>query len=188
MILESTAIPALLIFSLLPFSAKDSNASTANEESNASQVASSQFKDGEAKGTFRYGDAKVDLKYAYARRIKAPIDQRAYAYSLLLSDQPIAEEVLKQKDDLWSSLSSADTFHKNMLHFFIDGEGKILKVSWSVSTRDLGTGGSLIYDTNKRGKTVTVSERSIQGDLKERDEVWGDWNYDVAFKANLIKL
>jgi hypothetical protein len=89
--LKTIAVLTLLLVSLAG-SLSASELSLARVESPSIEIALPALKIGEAKGSMTKS-ISVELKYAYARKVKAMGGQ---AYSLVLTDRPYSEDILKK--------------------------------------------------------------------------------------------
>ena len=116
------------------------------------------------------------MKYAYARKVQVQGDPM---YSLVLTDRPYSEDILKKGNDL----SDAVGFKDN-LHFLITTEGKIVTMNFYLS-QNIST--SKAYASANR-KTVTIGADSIEGELAEEDSDFDvKWSYRVSFKSAILK-
>ncbi|MEK6304541.1 MAG: hypothetical protein AABO41_27960 [Acidobacteriota bacterium] len=174
MTLRVIAVLALLLLSLTGWLSA-SEKSPAPVEGSPIEAASQQLKTGEAKGNL-IKNRTVELKYAYARRVKV---QGQPMYSLVLTDRPYSEDILKKGD----SLSDAVGF-KDKLHFVISTEGKIVTMNFLLSPPGLST--SKAYASANR-KSVTIGADSIEGELAEEDSDFEKWSYRVRFKSTILK-
>jgi hypothetical protein len=146
----------LLLFSW-SCSSKATETSVAQVESLANKVPLSQLKAGEAKGILTYKGISIELKYAYARKVK--VSGGGEAYSLLLTDQPFSEDVLKKGDTLDNAIGL-----KNNLHFMITIEGKIALRSFYLQWPNGSRSDSILFASSER-KSFRMGVDSIEGEL-----------------------
>ncbi len=171
--LRVIAVLALLLLSLTGGLSASEKSPTPVEGSPV-EVASQQLKTGEAKGSL-IQNRTVELKYAYARKIKVQGDSM---YSLVLTDRPYSEDILKKGDRLGDFISNDN------LRFVISPEGKIVTMSFFLSPH---FSNSKAYASANR-KSVTIGADSIEGELAEEDSGFGGkWSYRVKFKSAILK-
>src|ERR1700754_1173477 len=173
MTVRTIAVLAGLLFSLTGcLSASEKPLAPA--ASSTIEASLSPLKPGEAKGsmTGRGIGINVELKYAYARKIQAMGGQ---AYSLVLTDIPYSEDILKKGDDLSDAVRL-----KNKLHFIITTGGKIATMSLFMKSANDSFSSSKAYASSNR-KSVNIGVDSIEGEISEEDS--DGWSYKVIFKS-----